>query len=117
MTITVHPDEFHVSTKIKPPRNLPEPIVKAAGSFYIMRVLGYLNLKPESSYPKVDYDETEQAFIKASFVIPRDGLVPEAVEQALRENANFFAHGIVLNTGELYSRGTRGGDKYETVYP
>lgn len=112
------PDSFHISTIVYVPPDLPKNTAEKAGKFYIKRVLNYLGTSslrtPEASHHGHNLDDN-RGHIELYFAVPRDGLTVGLVEQALRDNDNFFAHGIVESTGELYTHRIRGSQKYETV--
>lgn len=112
------PDSFHIATTVYVPPDLSEDTAVKAGKFYINRVLNSLGIsnhrKPEVSHHGYRLEDN-RGHVELYFAVPRDGLAVESVEQTLRDNANFFAQGIVESTGELYTHGIRGSQKYKTV--
>ena len=80
------------------------------------RVLNSLGVRDHKPDVRLDgYEPDNHGSVSLYYVVPRDGLTAESLEQALCDNVNFFAQGIVLSTHELYTRGISGSQKYETV--
>jgi len=99
------------------PPNLPEDVAKSAGMFYIDRILNSLGIKnPRRNEVSHNGDGIDgHGNINVYFEILPDGLIPGSIEQTVRDNVRFLAQGIVVSTGELYTRGISGSQKYETV--
>ena len=112
------PNSFHISITVYVPPDLSEDTAVKAGEFYVNRVLNSLGISshrpPEVSHYGYRLDDN-RGHVELYFAVPRDGLTAESVEQTLHDNANFFAHGILESTGELYTHGITGSQKYRTV--
>ncbi len=110
------PDSFQVSITVDVPPNILEKTAKEAGGFYMDRILSSLQaVSIRKTVSHLGYVLDGRGSVELYLVIPRDGLTPERVKQALLDNDGYFAHGIVISTNELYTRGIRGSQKYETV--
>ena len=55
-----------------------------------------------------------ESYVELDFPLPTDGLTPDLVDRALREDAHYFGHSIVIQENGIY-RGLSGVLKYETV--